>query len=241
MIKNDLNIVCIIPARGESKDIPKKNIINVAGKPLIAWSIEQASKSKYIKNNVYVSSDCDEILTISKSFGAKGLKRPKAISSDESSSESALSHAISIIEENNKPIDIVVFLQATSPLRSDDDIDNAIDEFINKKYDSLFSACNLKDLLVWTHDINKKLKSINYNYLKRERRQDITPQYGENGSIYIFKPQVLLQNNNRLGGKIGMFLMDVWKLYEIDITSDIEICEFYLKEKIIKEDTNKSL
>ncbi len=230
-MKKDLNIVCIIPARGGSKGIPKKNIIDVCGKPLVAWSIEQAQNSKYLKGHVYVSSDCDEILDVAKAYGAKTIKRPDDISGDKASSESALFHAILEIEKNSSKIDLIVFLQATSPLRESKDIDNAIEELISKDFDSLFSASELEDFFIWTYDENKNLTSLNYDFLNRKRRQDVSAQFVENGSIYVFKPQVLFDHNNRLGGKIGMSLMENWKMYEIDSLEDKALCEYYIKSK----------
>jgi CMP-N,N'-diacetyllegionaminic acid synthase len=232
-MKKKMNIVCIIPARGGSKGIPKKNIINVAGKPLIAWSIEQAQNSKYLKDHVYISSDCDEILNVAKKHGANVIKRPDDISGDKASSESALFHAIFEIEKNSDKVDLVVFLQATSPLRESKDIDNAIDELIEKKFDSLFSASELEDFFIWTYDDDKNLTSLNYDFLNRKRRQDVSAQFVENGSIYVFKPQVLFDHNNRLGGKIGMSLMESWKMYEIDSLEDKALCEYYIKSKNI--------
>ena len=227
------NVVCIIPARGNSKGIPDKNRILIAGKPLILWTIEQARKSSYIDDKVYVSSDDIPTLTLAKSFNAQTIVRPDDISTDTSTSESALLHALSELEKSEREgvIDIIVFLQATSPLRDTNDIDDAIDFFIENNLDSLFSACDLKDLMVWRHNENNLLSSINYDYKNRKRRQDIQSQYGENGSIYIFKPNILKEYNNRLGGKIGMYIMDSWKLHEIDTKQDIEICEFYIKNK----------
>lgn len=226
-----LNIACIIPARGGSKGIPKKNILDIAGKPLIAWSIEQAIKSKYLNKNVFISSDSDEILTIAKSYGAQQIKRPHDISGDKASSESALFHAITEIEKKLNKIDFIVFLQATSPLRESKDIDNAIETFIEKDLDSLFSASELEDFFIWTYDEKQNLKSLNYDYLNRKRRQDVPKQFVENGSIYIFKPQILFDYNNRLGGKIGMSIMDNWKIHEIDNLEDKELCEYYIKTK----------
>ncbi|MBT3697399.1 MAG: acylneuraminate cytidylyltransferase family protein [Gammaproteobacteria bacterium] len=224
-----MNIICIIPARGNSKEIIDKNIINFCGKPLIAWSIEQALASEGIKD-VYVSSDSDKILQISKEYGAKEIKRPDNIARDESTSEEALIHAINEIERDNGKIDLVVFLQGTSPLRSSEDIDKAIALFINNQLDSLFSACDLKDLMVWKN-IEDNLTSINYDYENRKRRQDMQKQYGENGSIYIFKPKVIKQNMNRLGGKIGIYIMNEWKIHEIDTKEDIGICEYFMNKK----------
>lgn len=230
-MKKDLNIICIIPARGGSKGIPNKNVIDVAGQPLVAWSIKQALNSKYINNKVFVSSDSDKILSLSKKYGAKTIKRPDDISDDKASSESAIFHAIFEIEKNYNSIDLVVFLQATSPLRETKDIDNAIKELLDKDLDSLFTASELEDFFIWTYDENSNLKSLNYDYLNRKRRQDVPSQFVENGSIYVFKPKVLFDNNNRLGGKIGMSLMDSWKVYEIDNLEDKELCEYYIKSK----------
>ena len=225
-----MNIVCIIPARGDSKEIVDKNIIDFCGKPLLAWSIEQALSSSYIKS-IYVSSDSNQILSISERYGARSIKRPKEIARDESTSEEALIHAITQIEKNtNERIDFVVFLQGTSPLRDSSDIDSAIDIFIKDNLDSLFSVCDLKDLMVW-RNIDNELESINYDYKKRQRRQDIQKQYGENGSIYIFKPEIIKKYLNRIGGKIGMYIMDSWKIHEIDNNEDIGICEYFMNMK----------
>ena len=110
-----MNIVCIIPARGGSKGIPKKNTIEFCGKPLIVWSIEQAKASQYIKN-VYVSSDDRKILKIAVESGAEIIKRPKKLATALSPSEEALQHAIHHIQKSDEEkIEIIVFLQATSP------------------------------------------------------------------------------------------------------------------------------
>ena len=228
------NIICIIPARGGSKGIPNKNIIDFCGKPLLQWTIEQAKSSKYI-NEVYVTSDSVEIRDIATDLNCYPIRRPMDISGDTNSSESALIHALSkikIVQGGFVP-DIVVFLQATSPLRTD--IDNAIETFIIGGYDSLFSACEIEDFLLWEKNHKEgKLQSINYDYKSRKRRQDIETQYVENGSIYIFKPEILIKNNNRLGGKIGMYVMDKWKMHEIDDYDSLSICEHLMKTKILK-------
>jgi len=234
MLKNKLNIIAIIPARGGSKGIPKRNIISFCGKPLLAWTIEQALGSRLTKD-VYVSSDADDILSISKRCGAEIIRRPKRLALDNSSSEEALKHAITFVERNTgEQIGIVVFLQATSPIRTSEDIDNAIKLFISKKADSLFSAAILEDFCIWKYR-NNKLVSLTYDYQNRGKRQDRQPLYLESGSMYIFKPEVLKKYNNRLGGKIVMYIMDYWKSYEIDTVKDIEICEYFMRNKILKK------
>ncbi|NQT81279.1 MAG: acylneuraminate cytidylyltransferase family protein [Candidatus Aminicenantes bacterium] len=235
-----MNIITIIPARGGSKGIPQKNIIEFCGKSLISWSIEQAEASKYIKN-VYVSSDDREVLKVSKESGAKIIKRPIKMATDTSRAEEALLHAINHIHKLSKEkIDIVIFLQATSPLRTSKDIDNAIRLFLSKKADSLFSASILEDFCIWEVR-NRKLRSVTFDYKQRGRRQDRYPYYLENGSIYIFKPEIIKINNNRLGGKIIFYSMPLWKSYEIDTIEDVEICEYYMKNKILKKEKHDSI
>ncbi|MDD5433882.1 MAG: acylneuraminate cytidylyltransferase [Nitrospira sp.] len=225
------NIVAIIPARGGSKSIPRKNIIDFCGKPLIAWSIELALASKYI-SDVYVTTDDKEIANVSQAYGAKIIWRPPELATDIASSEDALLHAISDIEKVRK-IDLIVFLQATSPIRDTNDVDKAIEEFSSKKADSLFSAAVLEDFCIW-EKAKSGIRSMTFDYKNRGRRQDRQPYYLENGSIYIFKPDILKQNNNRLGGSIALYQMPFWKSYEIDSIEDIEVCEYFMRNKVLK-------
>lgn len=153
---NQDNIISIILSRGGSKAIPRKNIIDFCGKPLIAWSIEQAKGSKYIKG-VYVSTDDREIAEVSEKYGAKVIWRPASLATDISPSEDALLHAIVEIEKE-KNVDLVVFLQATSPVRETTDIDNAIEKFISERADSLFSAAILEDFCIWEREYRKGIK-----------------------------------------------------------------------------------
>lgn len=230
------NIVTVIPARGGSKGIPKKNIKYFCGKPLIGWTIEQAVSSRFIKR-VFVSTEDSEIADVSRKFGAIIIERPPILAADTSSSEGALSHAILQIEETIR-VDIVVFLQATSPLRETKDIDNAIHIFIEEKADSLFSASILEDFCIW-QKVKNRFISLTYDYKNRGRRQDRKPYYLENGSIYIFKPKILKRCNNRLGGKISVYIMPFWKSFEIDTIEDFELCQFLMKEKILASTTNR--
>jgi CMP-N,N'-diacetyllegionaminic acid synthase len=223
-----MNIICIIPARGGSKGIRGKNLIDFCGKPLIAWSIRQAKASKLV-NDVYVSSDSDNILSLSQSYGVKIIKRPKRLATDTSSTEEALSHAINQVQKTTKQkIDLIVFLQATSPVRTTQDINAAIKLFMAKKADSLFSASAISDFCIWQSN-DGGLKSITYDYKNRGRRQDRKPLYLENGSIYIFNAQTLAKYKNRLGGKIVIYPMPFWKSYEIDNPEDLELCSYYMK------------
>lgn len=229
-----MNTICIIPARGGSKGIPKKNTLEFCGKPLIVWSIEQAKASQYIKN-VYVSSDDKEILKISNESGAKTIERPEKLAMDYSTSEEALLHAIDHIQKLSKDkIDAVVFLQATSPIRTSEDIDNAMKLFISEKADSLLSAAEIEDFLMWEF-LQDGYRSVTYDYKNRGRRQDRKPYYLEHGSIYIFKPEIIEKYNNRLGGKIVLYIMDYWKSHQIDKPEDLEICEYFMRKKILNK------
>jgi len=228
------NIIAIIPARSGSKGIPDKNIVDLAGKPLIAWSLEQARKSQLV-DKVFVSTNSEKISNVSTKYGAEVIKRPEELATNASSSEDALIHAIDFIENNKGiSIELVVFLQATSPLREKDDIDNAIRQYLSEKADSLLSCTKLEDYFIWEKRGDNYF-SVNYDYRKRKRRQDIEPQYLENGSIYIFKPELIRKEHNRLGGKIVIYEMEFWKSYQVDNWDDLDICEYYIKKTILKE------
>ena len=223
-----MSIIAIIPARGGSKGLPRKNIRNLADKPLIAHSIIHGLEAKLV-DKIYVSTDDREIAEISQDYGAEIIDRPDELAGDTASSESALVHAVEQIESTGIAIDLVVFLQCTSPIRTGTDIDNAIKKIKTENADSLLSVSPSHRFL-W-QEVNSIAKSINYDYRDRPRRQDMQPQYVENGSIYIFKPWVLKELNNRLGGKVVLFPMSEAAAWEIDSLFDFEIAEFLLKRE----------
>ncbi len=221
--------VAIIPARGGSKGLPGKNIRTLTGKPLIAHSIIHSLEAKLI-DKVYVSTDDHEIAEIAQEYGAEIINRPEELAGDTASSESALIHAVEQIEATGVTIDLVVFLQCTSPIRTEKDIDNGIKKVKTEGADSLLSVSPSHRFL-W-QEVNGVAKSINYDYRHRHRRQDMQPQYVENGSIYIFKPWVLKELNNRLGGKIALLTMSEAASWEIDSLLDFEIAESLLKKQV---------
>ena len=222
-------IKAIILARGGSKGIPNKNIVDFCGKPLLAHTISQTLSSKYI-DEVYVSSDSEAILEIAKKNGAIPVKRPGSISGDEASSESALNHFLHVCSN----FEIMLFLQPTSPLRHTNDIDCAIEKYIKNNYDTLFSANKIDILSVWSVE-KDRYKSITYDYKERKRRQDIDNLILENGSFYIINKKGFEKHNNRLFGKIGHYVMEDWKKYEIDSFFDLEICKFIYERRIKQE------
>jgi CMP-N,N'-diacetyllegionaminic acid synthase len=215
--------IAIIPARGGSKGIPRKNLKLICGKPLLAWSIIQARQAKLI-SNVYVSSDNDEILAVAAEYGAIPIHRPISISGDSASSESAWLHAVQEIEGGGVKIDYVIGMQATSPIRESSDLEGALSQVKREELDSLFTVTEVEDYFGWREGPNGP-ESIDHDYLHRKRRQKIERRYLENGSFYIFKPEILRINNNRLGGKMGMFVMDRFKMFQIDNEPDLFFCE----------------
>ncbi len=224
-----MNYFAIIPARGGSKGVPHKNVRLLGDKPLIAHSILDAKEAKLI-NNVYVSTDDPEIAEVSRRYGAEIINRPDKLAGDTASSESAVIHALCEIEKNGISPDLIVFLQCTSPIRTGADIDHAIEKLQAEKADSLLSVSPSHRFL-W-EEVDGIAKSINYDYRHRQRRQDMKPQYIENGSIYIFKPSIIKELENRLGGKISLFLMSEAAGWEIDSILDFEIAESLLKKQV---------
>lgn len=216
-------VIAIIPARGGSKGIPRKNVIDMAGAPLVAHSIAHAADSRHV-DRVVVSTDDDEIAAVSQAHGAEVVRRPDPLGSDLATSESALIHALDTIVDGGTDPDLIVFLQATSPLRRPDDIDRAVEQLRSNEADSLFSAHRLHTF-IWQQR-GDVVDSVTYDYKSRQRRQDRDViDWVENGSIYVFKPWVLRDLDNRLGGRIEVFEMDEKTSFQIDEPADLEMIE----------------
>lgn len=221
-------VVAIIPARGGSKGVPKKNIKLLQGKPLVAYSIEQALGTQSI-HRVIVSTDCDEIAMVSREYGAEVIKRPVGISGDLSSSEDALIHCVSELKEDQYYASHIVFLQCTSPIRKESDIENCLDLVLSTKFDSALSVVENHKFL-WRTDEHGTATPVNYEPNNRKMRQEID-EFQENGSIYVMKTDDLLDTKCRLNGKIGVHLMDEKTGYEIDTPVDFEIIEQLMSER----------
>ena len=220
-------VIAVIPARGGSKGLPGKNIRPILGEPLIGHSIRQSLSSKHV-DRTFVSTDSPDIAAVARQYRTEVIHRPRAISGDRATSEEALHHAISDLRRRESYVpDLVVFLQCTSPIRSDDDIDAAIEMMLETGADSLLSVCKFHRF-IWRMDDGSPT-SFNYDYRNRQLRQHHSPEFMENGSIYIFRPEILKMYDNRLGGKIQLYEMDYFSSIEIDTWEDFVLCEAILK------------
>ncbi len=221
-------IIAIIPARGGSKGIPHKNIKMLAGKPLIAWTIEQSRNSKLVSRTI-VSTDDEKIAAVAKKYGAEVIMRPMELARDTTPTEPVLQHVLDVLKEKEKYIpEYVVLLQCTSPLREKNDIDNAIATLQKEQADSLLSVCKNHAFLWEPREQGKGAAPLNYDFEKRPRRQEMQ-QYRENGSIYVTKTEILKKEKNRLWGKIALYVMGDMNSNEVD-----EPFDFLLIEKILE-------
>jgi len=205
-----LKIISVILARGGSKGIPRKNLIDLNGFPLIYHSIKASLNSNV--DETWVSSDDDEILKVSHSFGAKTLKRYEDTSNDYASSESALLHFADNVE-----FDKLVFIQPTSPLIKSKDINKGIVKTLD--CDSVFSGYEEH----WTGKWDLNLKPRGWSIESRPRRQDIPPIYIENGAFYITSKTNLLSSKLRYSGKIDIVLMPFIRSFQIDTLNDLNL------------------
>ena len=218
-------IMVIIPARGGSKGIPRKNVVLLAGKPLIAWSIEAALAAKCV-NRVIVSTDDEQIASVARSYGSEVVTRPKSISGDGASSESALLHVLDHLETNESYMpDWIVFLQATSPYRLNGDIDNAVAYMQHGRYDSVFSGYRQHFSGRWKRFADTTCEAINYDPNNRQMRQAVEEEFIENGSIYIVKNDIFRNEGCRVGGRIGLYEMPIIRSFQIDEVEDIDLLE----------------
>ena len=228
--------IALIPLRGGSKGIPNKNIKMIAGKPLCAWVIESAVGAESIEQ-VYVSTESAEIKRVvneinqqfqddkAKKNKLKIIDRPEALASDTASTEVVMLHFMENIE-----FDVLLTIQATSPMLSSDDLEQAIKQFKQQNLDSMLTAVEIKRFF-WDYDAH----AVNYDPCNRPRRQDFDGCLMENGAFYITTRELLKKENCRLGGNIGIYTMSDEAAVELDSPLDWSVMETILsKDKNFK-------
>lgn len=222
-----MQILAVIPARGGSKGIPKKNIRLMNGKPLIFYSINNAKNSRYI-TDVFVTTDSNEISEVAEEYGVEIIKRDESLSSDLITLDPVVFHAKNCAEKiKNKKYDAVVTLQPTSPLLKTETLDNAIEYFINGNYDTVISVIN-KPHLSWGLQENKIIPL----YKERKNRQELPPQYFETGAFLIAKADCV-KNNTRIGKNVSVFEVAENESIDIDDKNDWLLTENLMKCKKI--------
>ncbi|HFU75313.1 MAG TPA: acylneuraminate cytidylyltransferase family protein [Bacteroidetes bacterium] len=217
MYKNK-TFLAVIPARGGSKRLPRKNILDLDGKPLIAYSIEAGFESNYI-DEVVVSSDDHEILEIAQGYKAQSLKRPEALASDTATTVDAIKHTI----ENFDKYDYIVLLQPTSPLRDASHINEAIELLNEKDADAIVSVCEMEHSPLWANTLDDSLSLEGFlrDEVLNQRSQDLETYYRLNGAIYICKVEKFLEEKSFLLSK-NTFAYVMSRECSIDIDEKID-------------------
>jgi N-acylneuraminate cytidylyltransferase len=222
-----MNILCVIPVLGGSKGVPGKNLRLVGGRPLVAWSIAHAIGST-TPMRVIVSTDSEEIATVSREAGAEvPFLRPAELATDTAPTEPTVVHAIQWVRSEGWEPDLVVLLQATSPIRSEHSIDRAIAQILAEEADSLVGVVPSSPFL-W-HPGYPPV--ADYPVDARPRRQDMTDAMiplRETGSLYVTKTRIYDEQCNRLGGTVSLFVMDEREGLDIDTQADLVIADSFL-------------
>ena len=234
------NVVAIIPARGGSKGLPKKNVLPLAGKPLLAYTVEAARLAETL-DRVLLSTDSEEIAGLGKQFGVEvPFLRPGELATDTAHTPPAIEHAISFLEKQEEyPVDIVVTLQPTSPLRQPQHIDQVVRLLQeNPEMDSVITVSEVDLPPFWLFRLDgRQLRPFvddGVDYSLKER-QEMDRIYRPNGAVYATR-RSLLKEQGRIyaafcGGNTGYVLMDPISSLEIDTRIDFMVIEEVLKER----------
>lgn len=228
------SVLAIIPARGGSKGVLRKNIRELAGKPLIAWTIEEALKSKHI-DRLILSSEDEEIIRIAKNWGCEApFKRPDELARDDTPGVKPVLHALGALVEK---YEYVVLLQPTSPLRISDDIDNCIELCIRKEAPACVSVSEVTQHPFWMYEIgdNGLMKPFNQEIDVANRRQDLPEAYILNGAVYVSRVDFILSNQSFISSSTIAYIMPKERSFDIDEEIDLKLCEIILDMRRSKE------
>ena len=228
-----MNILAIIPARGDSKGLPGKNTLPLAGKPLIAHTIEAATSAPSV-DRVIVTTDSKPIATIAQDFGAEvPFLRPKEISGDHASGIDVCLHAIEFMKNNKGYIpEMVIYLQPTSPLRNSNDIEAAIELLTNCKADSVVSLKPVTEYPQWmkTIDNQQRISPLFQEFEIPTTRQELAPSYLLNGAIYLSTYSALIKNKSFYGADTRGYIMPEDRSIDIDTKNDFQITEALISQ-----------
>jgi CMP-N,N'-diacetyllegionaminic acid synthase len=230
---NGKTYLAIIPARGGSKRLPNKNILPLAGKPMLVWTIESAIQSKYL-DEIVLSTDSDDIIKVAGNYKIKTIKRPIELASDTAKTVDVVKH---VIENIDKKYDFIVLLQPTSPLRTSTHIDEAIEQLIKLNADAIISVTEADHSPLWCNILPENLSMENFisEEIKHKRSQELPKFYRLNGAIYICKTEKLIEENTFLLKKnVYAYIMDKKSSIDIDEELDFKLAEIILKEKFLK-------
>lgn len=230
MIKKN-KILAIIPARGGSKGLANKNILEVAGKPLIAWTIEEAKRSKYL-DRIILSSEDPGIIEIARRYGCEvPFVRPAGLAEDDTPGVDPIIHALNTL---NEKYDYVVVLQPTSPLRTFNHIDCCLEMLDEKKAPACVSVSRSSQNPYWMFilDKGKTMRPLLAEGPLPKRRQELPAVYSLNGAIYCARVDWLLRNKCFVSAETRAFVMPPESSVDIDTESDLKMCELILREKI---------
>jgi CMP-N,N'-diacetyllegionaminic acid synthase len=215
--------LCVIPVRGGSKGVPRKNLLDVGGKPLVVWTIEQALAVPDL--DVLVSTDDEEIAEVARAAGARvPWLRPAELAQDTTPTEPVIRHAIDEVSKERGRPEAVMLLQATSPVRLPGTLARAMQQFQDTGVDSMVGVVPQAPF-IWQAT---EPPTAAYDVNARPRRQDLTREtlrYRETGSLYVTRPEIYEQYDNRLGGRIGLFIMDEVEGIDIDTELDVALAE----------------
>ncbi|WP_319525428.1 acylneuraminate cytidylyltransferase family protein [uncultured Desulfosarcina sp.] len=226
---NKPKILAVIPARGGSKGLPRKNILEIAGKPLIAWTIEAAQRSAMI-DRLVLSSEDTEIINVARNWGCEvPFIRPQELSLDHTPGVYPVLHALEMLNEN---YDYVVLLQPTSPLRQAEDIDACIKLCKQTGAPSCVSVVQSDQNPYWMYSINSthKLHPIIKNKTNYFRRQELPAIYSLNGAIYVAKPIWLNRTKSFITNETIGYVMPKERSVDIDSKIDFDLCSIYLQQ-----------
>lgn len=228
----DQRLVAVIPARGGSKRLPRKNLLPFAGKPLLQWTIEAAQRSAAF-HEIVLSSDDEEILSLGRKLGVTAVQRPAQLAADDTSTIDVLRHLIDYFQRHgSKTFDALCLLQPTSPLRDSTDIQNAIKKFYAVNAESLISVCQVDHSPLWCNTLEGDERMDNFlsSEIINKRSQDLPTYYRLNGAIYVSTLENILKHGSFFTENSYAFKMSREKSIDIDDEMDFIVAETLFKK-----------